>query len=589
MLTRKTRKTGTWLDLCLCLCLVLTATSAGADHIIVDITGVDSDLEKKLLNDITLTRQNKLEKLTLARMKSLFSRARKEIRSSLQARGYYQPEIEAKLSDEDENSKHRRASFHIEPGPRTHVTELTLEILGEGRNDDRLLAQVDNFPLQEGDPLIHSLYESGKKKIETLAGERGYFDAGWKTNVVRVNVNKNSARIELRYDTGNRYHFGDIKIPDTVVSRNIIEKMLPFQRGDPYDANLLIALTQALRNSDYFADVLVKPEVNNLNDEQVPITISLTPRARNSYRVGGGFGTDTGPRLVGSWDNRYFNKKGHRIETDLRLSLVLSSLTGSYLIPYFRNRDAELGVTSSIAHEDTDSRKNDTFKTGIQHLRQRWGWNETLGLTYQYESFELADTREATHLLIPRIGYTKTVTDNPVYTRNGYRIGMELRGAVEGVVSDLSFLQANIRGKYIRSLGENGRIIARSKVGGTVVSNFDELPASLRFFAGGDNSVRGFDFEALGPRDSQGNVLGGRYVLTGSLEYEHRFLEKWSGAVFTDIGNAFNDLDDYELEYSVGAGIRWLTPVGLIRLDVAAGISRDDTPIRLHIVVGPDL
>ncbi len=556
---------------------------------IVDITGVDNGLKKNLLADITLTRQNKLEKLTLARMKSLFARAKKEIRNSLQARGYYQPEIEAKLSEENENGEHRRASFHIVPGPRMHVTELALEILGDGRNDNRIREVVENFPLQEGEPLVHSLYESGKKKIEALSRERGYFDAEWKVHIIRADISKNSARIELRYDTGPRYSFGEIEMPDTVVSQAILERMIPFQTGDPYDANLLIDLTQALRNSDYFSDVLVRPEINNLKDKQVPVTVTLTPRPRNSYRVGGGFGTDTGPRLVGSWDNRYFNKKGHRLGADLRLSLVLSSLTGSYIIPYFRNRDAELGFTSSIAHDDTESRKNETFKTGVQHLTRRWGWNETLGLTYQFESFKLGDTSEDTQLLIPRIGYTRTVTDNPVYTRNGYRIGMEVRGAVEDVVSDLSFLQANIQGKYIHSLGDNGRIIARSKLGGTIVSEFRELPASMRFFAGGDNSVRGFDFEALGPKDDEGNVLGGRYVLTGSLEYEHRFLEKWSGAVFADIGNAFNDLKDYELEYSVGAGIRWLTPVGLIRLDVAAGISRDDTPIRLHIVVGPDL
>jgi translocation and assembly module TamA len=469
------------------------------------------------------------------------------------------------------------------------VTELTLELLGAGRGDASFQALLDNFPLKQGDALDHARYEEGKKQIDSLARERGYFEGAWQTHTVRVDASDNSARIDLVYDTGPRYEFGRIQLPDTVVSQSILEHMLPFRTGDPYDANRLIDLTQALRNSDYFADVLVTPELDKLHDGQVPISVSVTPHERNVFRVGGGFGTDTGPRLKASWDSRYFNRRGHRIETDLRLSFVVSSLTSTYLMPYFRHRDAQLGITTSVSHEDTDTSKSDTFKTGAHHLRKRWGWNETLGLTYQYERFELADNTEATHLLMPSIGYWKSVSDNPIYTRNGFRLGADAKGAVQGVVSDLSFLQGTVYGKYIHGLGERGRIITRAKLGGTLVSDFDELPASLRFYAGGDNSVRGFDYEALGPVNSEGKVVGGRYLITGSLEYEHRFLEKWSGAVFTDFGNAFNDLSDYELEYSVGAGIRWLTPVGLIRVDVAAGISRDDNPIRLHIVVGPDL
>ena len=551
----------------------------------VKVSGVDKKLEDELLSSITLHRQEKQEHLTTARVRSLYRRAEQEIRMTLRGHGYYEPGIESSLVDEENKWI---ASFVVNPGEPVIIKSVRFELTGEGKDDKALLKAVNTFPSREGAKLDHAVYENGKLTIENLTAERGYFEANWLVHVMHVDVNNQSANIELHYDTGPRYRFGEMTIPDTVVKQQIIEKMIPFKTGDPYESKLLISLSQKLKDSDYFSDVSVNPELDNLHDNQVPVNIKLTPRSRNSFRVGAGYGTDTGPRLVGAWDSRYLNKSGHRIETDLRVSTVTSSISGNYLIPYFLNRDAELAFTSSLSREDTDSRKSDEIRTGVQHLQKRWGWNETIGLTYQYEDFNIADTTESSNLLMPGLGYWKSVSDDPIYTREGYRLSGEIRGAVEGVISSVSFVQLLLRGKYITSVGEKGRLITRGMAGATAVSDFNAFPASLRFFAGGDNSIRGFDYEELGPRNDQGEVIGGRYLAVGSLEYEHRFLEKWSGAVFTDFGNAFNEFSD-GIEYSVGTGVRWHSPVGLIRVDVGVGISDADLPIRLHIVVGPDL
>lgn len=551
----------------------------------VRITGVDKKLEEELLSVVTLNRQREQPRLTTARIKGLYKRADQELKAALQARGYYKPVIHSSL---DESEKGWLAKFDIQPGPPAIVKKVLIEIVGEGKADKKLDGAIKNFPLREGEKLNHADYETGKVSIENAAAEHGYFDGAWTTHEIDVDVENNSAAVRLQYDTGRRYRFGKISISDTVITHDLLTRMLNFKTGDPYDSTLLISLAQKLKNSDYFNGVVVNPGLDALTDGQVPVDITLTPKPKNSYRIGLGYGTDTGPRLVGSWDSRYFNDRGHRIETDLRLSPVLSSLSGSYLIPYFLNRDAELGVTSSLSHEDTKARQSDSFKAGLQRLRTRWGWNETIGLTYQYESFDIADVTESSQLLIPSIGYWKSVSDDPVYTLHGYRLNGDLRGSAEGAVSDVSFIQLSLGAKYITRIGQKGRIITRANLGATAVSDFDRFPASLRFFAGGDNSIRGFAYESLGPRDDSGNAVGGRYLAVGSLEYEYRFLEKWSGAVFTDFGNAFNSFSD-RFEYSAGTGLRWHSPVGLIRADVGVGISDADLPVKLHIVVGPDL
>ena len=118
-----------------------------------------------------------------------------------------------------------------------------------------------------------------------------------------------------------------------------------------------------------------------------------------------------------------------------------------------------------------------------------------------------------------------------------------------------------------------GRVLMRTDLGYTEVNDVTELPASIRFFAGGDSSVRGFAYESLGPEDSNGEVIGGRHLATGSLEYDHPLTEKWHLAAFTDAGNAFNDFDAFEPRHSAGIGIRWRSPLGPIRLDIARALS----------------
>jgi translocation and assembly module TamA len=191
-------------------------------------------------------------------------------------------------------------------------------------------------------------------------------------------------------------------------------------------------------------------------------------------------------------------------------------------------------------------------------------------------------------LLISSVSWTRVWADDSIYTKKGVKLSVALSAANELLLSDTSFEQVVLNAKYIHSIGEHGRVIARSTLGVTQVEDFDRLPSSLRFFAGGDNSIRGFDYESLGPTGPDGDVEGGRYLAIGSLEYENMFWGNWGGAFFTDFGNAMNRFGD-PIEYSVGFGLRWRSPVGLIRVDIAQGLSDDEKPIGFHVVIGPDL
>jgi translocation and assembly module TamA len=180
------------------------------------------------------------------------------------------------------------------------------------------------------------------------------------------------------------------------------------------------------------------------------------------------------------------------------------------------------------------------------------------------------------------------VGDDRIYTRSGARATLNVLGATETFGSDVSMRQARLQLRAIFPVASAGRLITRLDAARTSVNNFAQLPASLRFFAGGDQSVRGYPYNSLGPMGAQGNVVGGPHLLVGSVEYEQQLAGKWSAAIFFDEGNALNNFHD-PLKRGAGIGLRWRTPIGQIRVDIAEAMSEPGRPRRFHIVIGPDL
>jgi translocation and assembly module TamA len=164
-----------------------------------------------------------------------------------------------------------------------------------------------------------------------------------------------------------------------------------------------------------------------------------------------------------------------------------------------------------------------------------------------------------------------------------------VRGAYEGLVSDATFVQLRADTKAIHRFGDSGRVTGRIQLGATLGDGAGDLPASIRFFAGGDNSVRGYKYKSLGPKDKNGDVVGGRHLLTGSIEYEHPIVgEDWWVGAFADAGNAF-DSSEITLRAGYGLGIRWFSPVGRLRVDLAFPDDTEDDEWRVHIGLGADL
>lgn len=567
--------------------LLISSPVLFADPIKVTVTinGVDSSLAKTLLNGLSIEKQKESERLNKRYLEKLYKAAPEELSTMLTVYGYYQPKISSELKQGKDNWQ---AIYTIDLGEPVKLALVDVAFNGEAAEDPEFIKLKKAFPLQKGQQLDQQQYEAAKKSILTLGMSRGYFDGKLTKSSVEVDVPNHIANVYLHYDSGVRYRFGKTLFPDTVVGEPLLDRLLPYKEGELYLDSKALALRKNLSNSGYFDSVSVRTQRADRHDGQVPMDITLEEKPKQLYTAGLGYGTDTGARLSLGWENRYVNKRGHRLQADARLSQVTNTVSADYVMPFWSETINTVGFNTEYKQQDTDTSESESFAIGSYYKRERWGWDETGSIKFLQEDFDISDDSESTFLLIPGVSWSRIWADNTIYTKHGARLSLSLSGASESLLSDITFGQVVVRAKLIQAFGENNRFITRGSIGATEVSDFERLPSSLRFFAGGDNSIRGFDYQSLGPKNSEGDVVGGRYLAVGSVELEHMFLKDWGAAVFSDFGNAFNSFSD-PIEYSVGVGVRWRSPVGLIRVDLAKGLSEKDEPIGLHIVIGPDL
>jgi translocation and assembly module TamA len=552
----------------------------------VVIEGIDGALLENVRLLLSIEQQRDSPDLSPGRLRRLHGKALNEIPLALQPYGFYRTQIDAQLRQEPDGSWVAR--YVVSPGTPLPLRHVEVALQGEALEDEAFGALLKENPLRPGQPLNHPLYERYKRDLLRLAEERGYFDALFTEQAIRIALQPYHADITLRLDSGRRYRFGAVTFSgEMALEHELLQRYLPFSSGEPYSAAQLQTLQQTLSQSDYFDHVEVRAEREQAQDGAVPISVALTMRPRSKYRFGLGYGTDTGPRTSVGLERRYTNRRGHRFATELMLSEFKQSAGVNYAIPLENPVSDRIVLRSEYRLDQTGDLDSRALLVGAGVERSSGRWRRSYGLNYQLEDFEIGLQSGNSRLLMPSLSWMYVDSAPLLYLIHGSRTTIELRGAAEGAGSDTSFFQARLLGKYIVPL-RLGRFLFRGEAGAINTREFEQLPPSIRFFAGGDYSVRGYGYKSLGPTDSAGNIVGGRYLLAGSAEYEIGLNEKWSGALFVDAGDAFDE-GDYLLAKGVGFGLRRKLPIGWLRVDLARAISLDDQPWRLHLTIGPDL
>lgn len=336
-------------------------------------------------------------------------------------------------------------------------------------------------------------------------------------------------------------------------------------------------------------------------DATVPIVVQVAPAPRNVYTAGVSVGTDSGFGVRGGVKRRWVNRRGHKANAEFELSQRLSAAALNYEIFSTDDNLRSFNIGATHRREVTESTESETTSVFAMENRLWHGWWRDLGLRALYGDFEVAKQRSNSTLMFAEGRLTRRRANDDLFPTRGYSVTLEARAGSEALLSDTDFAQLRGEVRYIHPLGDRQRLYLRGILGSTWVDDFDALPPSLRFFAGGDRTIRGYGYQAVGPEVNvcgfetdrpdrcEDFVIGGKHIAVVSAEYERDIARDWSLAGFVDTGNAFNESSAFKTRTGVGVGVRWRSPVGLVRLDIGHGLDDAKNAIELHIVIGPDL
>lgn len=551
----------------------------------VVVSGIESPIYENVLSNLSIYLQKDNKELRASGAKRLHGRAIKDIREALAPFGYYNPVVESSLKKED---KVWHAEYIIKKGQPLLIENVELGITGVGNENDKLLAAQHEFPLKKGDILNQIAYEDEKKRLVNLAISEGYLDAVYSEKKLYIDPLRNRGSIHLTLYTGKQYFFGETSANKPVLKRKYLNRYLPYRKGDPYSRAKLFELQSILYQTDYFSRVVVQGNFEEARDYEIPVEVDLqSPEHLNKYSFGIGYATDTGIRGKIDWANRLFNDRGHRISASLQLAELENTVTLTYDIP--RENPRYDKIIHSLAYQDKvwDETTTRLLTGAVSREYSGPRFKYSAGIEIRDEVYDVGETSGTSTLFLPSLNGGFVFADDIMKTKYGLQASVGLKGALEGVVSDVSFLQGTVNAKAIITPLKNTRVIGRISVGATLVDSIDALPPSLRFYTGGDSTIRGYRYKSIGTEDASGAVIGGRYLVVESIEVEHILGQYWSLAAFWDGGTA---TDDLSLDYhqGVGGGIRFRLPFGQIRFDVASAVTKEGNPIRVHLAVGGD-
>jgi len=514
----------------------------------------------------------------------------KQAKNSLEALGYYSSEIDI-TTDLRDGTYH--ISLDVLMGYPVVITHSSFNLIGQGATDKQFIAQRNSYPLVVGSKFDHGSYLKTKSGMSDIALSYGYFDARWQTHSVVIDAVSQTANITLIYDTGNRYSFGKIHIKTEHASNSIVREMAPFQDGDYFDNDKIALYNIALNKSQYFTSVQAIPAKADKQNRRVDVNVTVINRPRNIVEVSAGVTSDLGERGRVKWVKPWLNRHGHSLTSEMKLNHQEQTITNSYKVPHGDPNDDYTNYVLGWNHTNDDDNTNQQYKKYTlqwqRHQVINEYWKRVLLLKYERED----DHDQLLNLIIPGISYTRSRRHGGITPYWGDRqfISLEASNKKWGSTSD--FYKLTMRSNWLRQINETHQILLKFEVGYVSASSIDDVPTSMRYFGGGDNNLRAYDFKTVSPLDNNNVARGALTQVLGTIEYSYPVLDDWRLALFYDAGYLGDTF--FDTPYAdAGIGVRWETPVGLVRLDFAKGVRSSnvedfDRPFHISFAIGLDL
>lgn len=582
-MSRFLARSGRFLLGYLVLCLSLPALAEPVTYR-VDIIAPES-LTEFLRNNLDIVSWSGRGDVNEEQLRQLVNTAPDQARSLLATEGYFSPSVKARMEREGETWI---AILSVEPGAATKVVAVDFRISGDIVNDpereQRIAGAREAFTLNEGDTFTQENWEASKEGATHRLHRKKYAAARVVNSRAEIDPVAQEARLAVEIDSGPAFRFGEIHIAGLErYPESTVRNYSPIRPGDPYDEEQLLLYQQRLLITGRFASAVVWADNKIENAESTPIRVNVFESVARTFEFGIGYSTDRGPRVQTTYTDRNALDRAWRLDARAKIDRLSSEVTGALTFP----RQASgwnYGLEGKYNDQDIQGEQRVDWSVTGTHSYVIEKYQSRQSLQLLTENRALPDGTEDDRIaLFLAQDWTLNHLDNPLAPRSGYFAGLQIGGASEAVISTRDFGRVFAKGSYLLPLRDFGTFAFRFETGAVIADDRENIPSAYLFRTGGDTTIRGYAYESIGV-DEGGAVVGGRYLMVGSIEYIQWLSQQWGAAVFYDAGDAADSRATFEAVAGYGIGARWHSPVGSLSLDLAYGADVDE--YRLHFNAG---
>ncbi len=502
------------------------------------------------------------------------------LRSVLRAEGYYGGTVAAVTDEEAEPAAVR---LSVSPGPLYRVRSFDISYAGDRADAEALptlagaFGFVPDMPgrsadiVAVGDALLESLAQTGRPQA-VVADRRAVVDHDATAITVRLQV-----------DPGPAARFGPLLIAGlTDVEEDYVRQILDWPEGETYDKRELDKARRTLAATNLFRSVHIAPAATVTPDGTLPVSAELTESKHRTIAAGINFSTAEGFGGELSWEHRNLAGRQERLRLSAEASEFRQEGIADFRKPQFLQRDLTLRLNLTARFQQTDAYDEQTAST-IVGLEKRFRefWTAGASVSMEYSRID-EDGIESTYALIGvPLTASRDDIDNLLDPRRGTRLQIAVTPYFATIENDVSFTVFELTGSAYHGIGKERRLVPalRTRFGSIAGADTLDIPITKRFFSGGGGSVRGYEFQKVGPLASDGDPIGGRSVLEAGFELRWQATEKIGLVPFVEGGNVYDEpTPDFseDLLWAAGLGFRYFTIAGPIRLDVAFPVNKRD-------------
>jgi len=571
----------------LMLLTLAQSTLASATPFSYDIElQVPSSLRSMLETHLDLYHWRARERMDGAQLKRLVRLAPEQVREFLATEGFFSPHIDAQV---EQQSSRWLVKLSVDPGKPVLVGNIDLKITGAlGENATAKQEQLEHirtdWKLNSGTIFRQDDWETAKRNaLKTLLLNR-YPTASIADSRATVDTQNKQVALQLTLDSGPAFTFGELEVQG--LSRyplSMIERVNPIRPNDPYSQSMLLTLQSRLQDSPYFSNATVSVNLNPAHPTKIPIHVEVQENPSQKLGFGIGVSTDTGVRGTIDYRDIHFLDRLWRLSSAIKLNQKQQSFGGDLQFPQDNNGFND-GISALFERTNIEQVVTEKYVYGVKRTFTSGKIESTVGLNYTIENELVQGILNNQRLsLTPSLGWKLRDVDNLINPTQGYLMSLQTDAASRAVLSDRDFLRGYARMFFFYPLGKRDQLIMRSELGVVIANSRDGIAPSFLFRTGGDQTIRGYNYQSLGV-PLGGSIVGGRYLALASGEYIHWLSPQWGAALFIDGGNAADNAQDLTPAYGYGLGIRWKSPIGPLNFDLAYG--EKTQRLNLHFSLG---